>query len=57
MQTRLIIAYALIAAVIALGTIAFFWFRHHSHAQVYLRVREKERERTRLAKIAREAAE
>ena len=54
MPTRLIIAYALIAAMIALGAAAFFWFRHHSHARVYQRVRDRERERNRLAKIARE---
>jgi flagellar basal body-associated protein FliL len=57
MPTRLIIAYVLIAAVIAAGVAVFFWFRHHSHGQVYQRTREKERQRNRVAKTAREDAE
>lgn len=52
MPTRLIIAYALIAALIVFGTGVVLWLRYHSHARVHARQRRRRLERDELAKAA-----
>ncbi|GGA04759.1 MAG: hypothetical protein COW16_12570 [Sphingomonadales bacterium CG12_big_fil_rev_8_21_14_0_65_65_10] len=57
MTVRLMIAYALIALLVAFAGVVIWNIRQHSPRQTRLRMRERQKEQTRKARERREAGE